>query len=145
MLTIEALSCSGAGHIQTVSLNIPLQATDGISRCTSPTTHKPGNKLSSDRLKGEVFGSKHASLNCLVKCWGLNPGLHTYWIITILMHILPEPGCYVSFSFILCVWVFCLHVCLCTMCMPGAYEGQKRASDALELELQTACNLPGGC
>jgi hypothetical protein len=62
MLTIEALSCSGAGHIQTVSLNIPLQATDGISRCTSPTTHKPGNKLSSDRLKGEVFGSKHGKL-----------------------------------------------------------------------------------
>ena len=48
MLTIEALSCSGAGHIQTVSLNIPLQATDGIS--------------SSDRLKGEVFGSKHGKL-----------------------------------------------------------------------------------
>lgn len=62
MLTIEALPCSGAGHIQTVRLDMPLQAADGISRHTSPTTHKPGNKLSSDRLKGEVFGLKCGKL-----------------------------------------------------------------------------------
>lgn len=43
-----------------------------------------------------------------------------------------------SFSslFLLWVWVFCLHVCLCTICMPDAHENQKTASDSLELVLQ---------
>jgi hypothetical protein len=40
-------------------------------------------------------------------------------------------------NFILCVWLFCLHVCLCTTCMPCACRGQKRASDPLEVELKT--------
>lgn len=39
--------------------------------------------------------------------------------------------------FILCVWVFCLRVCLCTMCVPGAHESQKRALYPLVPELQT--------
>lgn len=30
--------------------------------------------------------------------------------------------------------VFCLHVCLCSMCMCGVHEGQKMAPDTLELE-----------
>ena len=38
--------------------------------------------------------------------------------------------------FFVYVWMFCLHVCLCITCMPGAHRGQKRASDSLELELQ---------
>ena len=37
--------------------------------------------------------------------------------------------------FILRVWVFCLHVCLCTMCV-HVHRGQKRAVSLLELELQ---------
>ena len=36
---------------------------------------------------------------------------------------------------ILCMHVFGLHVCMCTMCMPGAHGGQKRALDLLELQL----------
>jgi hypothetical protein len=39
------------------------------------------------------------------------------------------PGC-----FYLCIGVFCLHVCMCTMCMPGACD-QKKVPDPLELEL----------
>ena len=31
---------------------------------------------------------------------------------------------------------FCLHASLYTKCMPGACRGQKRGTDALELELQ---------
>ena len=31
--------------------------------------------------------------------------------------------------------MFCLHVHLCTMCVPDSYGDQKRASDLLELEL----------
>lgn len=37
---------------------------------------------------------------------------------------------------ILFVWVFCLHVYLCNVCVPCAYRSQKRMSDLLELELQ---------
>lgn len=40
------------------------------------------------------------------------------------------------FIFILCAWVFFLHVCLHTMYMPGTYGGHKKVSDLLELELQ---------
>ena len=39
-----------------------------------------------------------------------------------------------NFVFILCVQVYCLHVCIC---VPGAREGEKRALDPLELELYT--------
>lgn len=31
----------------------------------------------------------------------------------------------------------CLHVCMCTVFVPGAQGGQKKALDLLELELQT--------
>ena len=41
----------------------------------------------------------------------------------------------------MCVNVFCLHVCLCTACMPGIGRGQKRASDPLELELEMVVGL----
>lgn len=33
---------------------------------------------------------------------------------------------------------FCLHACLCTICMPGACGGRKTASVPLGLKLQTA-------
>jgi hypothetical protein len=33
--------------------------------------------------------------------------------------------------FFLCVWMFCLHVCPCTTCMPGAHGGQKKELDLL--------------
>lgn len=29
-----------------------------------------------------------------------------------------------------CVWLFCIHECICTTCMSEAYRGQKRVSDA---------------
>lgn len=35
-------------------------------------------------------------------------------------------------------WVFCLHVCMCSVYMHGAHRGQKRVLDPLELKLQTA-------
>lgn len=39
-------------------------------------------------------------------------------------------------NFILCVWVFCLHVHVCTTCVPGACGGWKRTLDPLKLKLQ---------
>uniref|UniRef100_A0A8C8ULU8 Uncharacterized protein n=1 Tax=Peromyscus maniculatus bairdii TaxID=230844 RepID=A0A8C8ULU8_PERMB len=32
--------------------------------------------------------------------------------------------------------VFCLHVCLGIVCIPGSHRSQKRRSDLLEMELQ---------
>ena len=37
--------------------------------------------------------------------------------------------------------MLCLHVCMCTTCLPGAPGGQKRASDPLELELKSDLGL----
>ena len=39
------------------------------------------------------------------------------------------------FISILCLWVFHLHACLCTMCMPDTSGLQKRVLGPLELEL----------
>lgn len=44
------------------------------------------------------------------------------------------------FIFILCGWVFGLHVGLCNVCMLGAQGGQKGASGPLELEIQVFVN-----
>lgn len=44
---------------------------------------------------------------------------------------------YMHLSIFIYVCVFCLHVCLHTMCMPGAPTEQKKGLDSLVLELQT--------
>jgi hypothetical protein len=64
-------------------------------------------------------------------------------------HFLKENLFPVGFSFFvfvlksiyLCVWMACLHLCLCTQCMLAPCGGQKR-----ELELQTAvdCSVGAG-
>lgn len=38
-----------------------------------------------------------------------------------------------------------LHVCLCTICLPGALGGQKMASDSLERELMGGCEPAYRC
>lgn len=35
-----------------------------------------------------------------------------------------------------CLFIVYVYICLCATCMPSALGGQKRASDALELEIQ---------
>lgn len=40
--------------------------------------------------------------------------------------------------------LFCLHVCLCIMCLPGTCRDQKWASDLLELELWAVVNPMSG-
>lgn len=42
--------------------------------------------------------------------------------------------------FILQVWVFILPVCMCNMCVPGAYGIQKRVLDSLKLKLEMVVN-----
>lgn len=50
-----------------------------------------------------------------------------------------------TLNFILCAWALCLHVCLCTLCMPNVHRGQKRLLNPLELELTDGCQLSCGC
>jgi hypothetical protein len=38
---------------------------------------------------------------------------------------------------VLCVLVFGLHVCMCTMCVPDAHRCQRRVPDPLKLKLQS--------
>lgn len=47
--------------------------------------------------------------------------------------------------FILCVWVFHFHACLCITCLPGARRGQKRGLAPLQLELIGSCGPPCEC
>lgn len=35
---------------------------------------------------------------------------------------------------------FCLHVCLCTICMPRVQGGKKKVSDLLRLEMAVSCH-----
>lgn len=42
----------------------------------------------------------------------------------------------------MCMGVVCIHVC--TLCMPCAHKGQKRARGPMELELQISCEPPHG-
>jgi hypothetical protein len=37
---------------------------------------------------------------------------------------------------ILCVWMYCLHTCLCAICISSIHSGQKRTSYSLVLQLQ---------
>lgn len=56
----------------------------------------------------------------------------------------PELAFFLRFIyFILYAWVFCLHLYLCTLCMPGALRGQK-LPDTLKLELQMVVNYHVG-
>jgi hypothetical protein len=42
--------------------------------------------------------------------------------------------------FVLCVWMFWVHLCLCTIYIPCATRSQKREISSLELELQMVKN-----
>lgn len=44
----------------------------------------------------------------------------------------------------LCVWLFCLHIYLCTAYVPDAHGGQRQAWDLLELELQILVSPQSG-
>lgn len=43
-------------------------------------------------------------------------------------------------KYFLSVWVFCLSVCLCNTCVPGAHGGQKASGD-LELDLHVSSDV----
>lgn len=45
-----------------------------------------------------------------------------------------------SFLILLCVWMFCLEVSLCTTCRSGALGGQEKVLNPLELKLQMVVN-----
>ena len=48
-----------------------------------------------------------------------------------------------TFILIVCIYVLCLYVCICTVYMPGASKGQRRDLDPLGPESQPSrCKLP---
>lgn len=47
------------------------------------------------------------------------------------------------FVLYVCVYVF-LHVCVLTKCIPATQEGQKRASEPIELKLEKVVSCPMG-
>lgn len=50
-----------------------------------------------------------------------------------------EENIFFSFLlFILCTWVFCLYICLCFMCVPGAHGDLKKTLGPMEPELEMA-------
>lgn len=40
--------------------------------------------------------------------------------------------------------MFCLHVFMCIICVPGALEGQKKVSDPVKLQLQAVVHMQTG-
>lgn len=48
--------------------------------------------------------------------------------------------------YILLVFVFCLHVCLSTACVPGVLQSKKGVSEplTLELEVPVSCHVGAG-
>lgn len=50
--------------------------------------------------------------------------------------------CCFTFIFIFFASVFCLHVCICSICFLDIHWGEKKASDPLRLVLWTAVSLP---
>ena len=62
---------------------------------------------------------------------------YVYYLIlstTMKEHKCPADSCF-CFVLIVCIWVFCLHACLCTTCVPGNHGSQKRVLDFLGLEI----------
>lgn len=45
-------------------------------------------------------------------------------------------GCFVFLICIMCIGVYCWHVCLCTRCMPNSGRDQKKPLDTVELVKQ---------
>lgn len=95
-----------------------------------------------------------SSFICLYPGWDghlLNPALANsakwagYWMSRTPQSVslglgLQMHACYHIWSFLkksgflfICVWVFCLHIYICTLCASGAHRYQKRALDTQEL------------
>lgn len=51
----------------------------------------------------------------------------------------------INFKIYMCGCFICVCMCLYTTCVLGAYGGQKKASDPLELELQMKKSYHVGC
>ena len=65
------------------------------------------------------------------------------WHIYMYAHLYTQVFFFKNF-YILCTWVFYLHVYLCTTYVPGSLKCQKRVLDLLELELRAAMRYQVG-
>ena len=125
----------------------------GMSRSLFASTHeKPHNSgtVTGAFLQMEVCAVAPLSLSHQYQ--GLNSG-HSDWLQASLtaepFFMNPASVCcccclkYLIFQrFILCIWVFCLHVYLCTQCVPGAHRGQRRALGSPVTGVTEGCEPP---
>lgn len=76
-------------------------------------------------------------------CWWLIYfllwGRASFFLLKVMFYI------YFIINIILCVWVSCLHVCLCVMCKLGAWRGQKEGTEFPVTEVTGAYELLNGC
>jgi hypothetical protein len=75
--------------------------------------------------------------------------IYIYMYVYICMYVYIHIYTYCVFillSFILCVWLSCIHASMCTIYVPGTLKGQKRVLDVLELKLSVAlsCHVSTG-
>lgn len=89
-------------------------------------------------VSAQALGSKFFSWCKMVLPWLWGHHCHGRAFGTNqILHLKILSYCQLFIHFItLCVWMFCLPVCMCTTCMPGALGDQKGALDPLKLELQ---------
>jgi hypothetical protein len=83
-------------------------------------------------------------------CWDLNsePPEEQSVLLTAEPSLQPPGSLKNNFYFRLinlCIWVFCLHVCLCAKSVPGACGGQKRLLDIPGTRIIDGCQPPCGC
>lgn len=126
-------------------LNIPLSLYDiqygtyytPIYQCPSWPQGNPNNRMM--KVRKQLWGTKTR--------WTLHRThfdslkLYSSWIYNRLRKLLLAVSKSIIWNvlnslvfliFILCVWIFGLCIHLCTMCMPSAHRGQKRASGPSE-------------
>lgn len=67
------------------------------------------------------------------------PTHYSHRLLDLFLHFLPIINVFLKI-FILRVWMFSLHKCLCAAYVPGTHRDQKRTLDDLELELLVVVN-----
>ena len=77
-------------------------------------------------------------------CWELNPNSleEEHVLFTADPYLELHNVCLNSY---LCVWVFCLYVCLYMVCIPSVHRDWKRASSDLRPGLRDGCEPPCRC
>jgi hypothetical protein len=72
---------------------------------------------------------------CMYMCIYIYIHIHTYYIY---VYTHTHTYTYIHIYIYVYGWIFCIHICLYTNCVPGTCKGQKGASGSVELKIQKA-------